>query len=83
VLPSQKLKNRRICGCRSDLGDNGINVDRLGQRAVCNLARRNLDYFQFMLGYDAGLGEVVGLLERTRAATRDRPSGRAPRRIAK
>jgi hypothetical protein len=58
-----------MSACRSDLADNGIDPDALGPRALCDLARRNLEYFQAMLGYDAGLREVVDLIDRTRAPT--------------
>jgi hypothetical protein len=61
-----------MAACRSDLSDNGINPDVLGPRALCDLARRNLAYFQSMLGYDAGLREVVDLIGRTRGSVRAR-----------
>ena len=70
MAPSQKARITRISACRSDLSDNGIDPDVLGYRAMCDLARRNLEYFQSMLGYDAGLREVVELLERTREKAR-------------
>jgi hypothetical protein len=70
-----------MSACRSDLTDNGINPDTLGPRALRDLAQRNLEYFQSMLGYDAGLRDVVALIDRTRdsgpvrsAAGRKRPS---------
>lgn len=66
MLPSPKTQLNRMTACRSDLTDNGINPDALGPRALCDLARRNLPYFQAMLGYEAGLREVVGLIDRTR-----------------
>jgi hypothetical protein len=56
-----------MSACRSDLTDNGIDPDALGPRALCDLARRNLEYFQTMLGYDAGLREVIDLFDRTRS----------------
>ena len=65
MIPTQRTRLSRMAACRSDLFDNGIDPDFLGFRARCDFARRNLGYFQFMLGYDAGLREVVGLLERT------------------
>jgi hypothetical protein len=68
MLPSRRNQLNRITACRSDLTDNGINPDALGPRALCDLARRNLEYFQSMLGYDAGLREVVALIDRTRGA---------------
>ena len=79
MLPSQRTRLTRMSACRSDLVDNGIETDSLGFRARCDLARRNLAYFQFMLGYDAGLREVVGLLERTRGQ-RQRPADGGPYR---
>jgi hypothetical protein len=75
MLPSHKTRLKRMSACRSDLADNGINPDALGPRALCDLARRNLDYFQSMLGYDAGLREVVGLMGCTRGAARFQGTG--------
>ena len=72
MLPSSKTQLNRMCACLSDRTDNGINPDALGPRALCDLARRNLGYFQSMLGYDAGLREVVALIDRTRDSTRVR-----------
>ncbi|HZN66961.1 MAG TPA: hypothetical protein VFB66_16845 [Tepidisphaeraceae bacterium] len=66
-----------MAACRSDLFDNGIDPDFSGYRARCDFARRNLEYFQFMLGYDAGLREIVRLLERSRAQ-KYRPGDRGP-----
>jgi len=78
MCPSPRTRIARISACRSDLTDNGIDPDVMGPRALCDLARRNLDYFQAMLGYEAGLREVVELISRTRgtdrAARRIRPS---------
>ena len=70
---SRKVQLARMSACRSDLADNGIDPDGLGPRALCDLARRNLPYFQTMLGYDAGLREVVELIGRTRDSARLRP----------
>jgi hypothetical protein len=78
MIPTQKTRLSRMDACRSDLSDNGIDPDFSGYRARCDFARRNLEYFQFMLGYDAGLREVVGLLERTGGA--ETPP-RRPRRV--
>ena len=75
MLPSPKTQLNRMSACRSDLSDNGINPDVLGPRALCDLARRNLPYFQSMLGYDAGLREVVALIDRTRNTLRNRRPG--------
>ena len=72
MTPSPRAQLSRMSACRSDLTDNGIDPDVLGPRALCDLARRNLEYFQFMLGYDAGLREVVQLIERTREPGRAR-----------
>jgi hypothetical protein len=77
MLPSQRTQLIRMRACRSDFTDNGIELDGLGYRALCDLARRNLEYFQSMLGYDAGLREVVGLMERTRESVRARGRGAA------
>jgi hypothetical protein len=77
VLPSHKIRLNRMSACRLDLADNGINPDAMGPRALCDLARRNLEYFQSMLGYDAGLREVVALMRSTRGSVRFRsaPAG--------
>jgi hypothetical protein len=78
VFPSPKTRLTRMSACRSDLTDNGIDPDALGPRALCDLARRNLEYFQAMLGYDAGLREVVELIEGTRESAGARnAAGRA------
>ena len=50
--------------CRSDLFANGVDVARASGHELRRLARTHLDYFQFMLGYDAKPLEVVGLLHR-------------------
>jgi hypothetical protein len=70
MFPTAKTQLVRMSACRSDLIDNGINPDTLGPRALCDLARRNLPYFQAMLGYDAGLREVVELIGRSRDSVR-------------
>jgi hypothetical protein len=75
MLPSHKARLTRMSACRSDLTDNGIDPDALGPRALCDLARRNLAYFQAMLGYEAGLREVVELIGRTRESVRIRARG--------
>ena len=72
MLPSRKTQLNRMTACLSDLTENGINPDALGPRALCDLARRNLEYFQTMLGYEAGLREVVALIDHTRDCTRPR-----------
>jgi len=72
VLPSPKTQLSRMSACREDLTENGIDPDALAFRALCDLARRNLDYFQAMLGFDAGLREVVDLIGRTRESSRGR-----------
>ena len=74
MCPSPKARLVRMSACRSDLSDNGIDPDGLGPRALCDLVRRNLEYFQAVLGYDAGLREVVDLIGRTRASDRNRPT---------
>jgi hypothetical protein len=64
-----------MSACRSDLADNGINSDAMGPRALCDLARRNLDYFQAMLGCEAGLREVVELMTATSRSPPARAGG--------
>ena len=66
MVPTRKTQLNRMSACLSDLTDNGIDPGELGARARCDLARRNLEYFQHMLGYEAGLREVVALMNRTR-----------------
>ena len=79
MLPSRKTRLNRMSACRSDLADNGIDADGLGQRGLCHLARRNLEYFQWMLGYEAGLREVVALIDCTRDSARVQNTGPRPR----
>ena len=76
MLPSPKTQLSRMSACREDLTENGIDPDALAFRALCDLARRNLDYFQAMLGFDAGLREVVDLIGRTRESARGRAAHR-------
>jgi len=65
MYPSHETQVERIGTCRSDLHHNGIDVDTLGRRALRALARRDLDYFQAMLGYDAPVRQVVELIGAT------------------
>jgi len=51
----------RMGRCESDLARNGIDLLGAGERAMRLLVRRHLDYFQLMLGYDAGPREVIAL----------------------
>lgn len=81
MLPTRKIQINRMSACLSDLTDNGINLDALGRRALCDLARRNLEFFQSMLGYDAGLREVVALIERARDSVPVRIAAR-PQRVS-
>jgi hypothetical protein len=71
-----------MSACRSDLADNGICTDAMGPRAMCDLARRNLEYFREMLGGDVGLREVVELMTATSQSTRTRAAGVIGRRKA-
>ena len=68
IEPGLRTKLRRLSACRSDLLDNGIDLDRPDHRRLCGLVRRHLEYFQLMLGFDAGLREIVALVEGTRIA---------------
>ena len=79
---SRKKRLARMCACRSDLADNGISTDAMGPRALCDLARRNLEYFQAMLGCDAGLREVVELMTATEQSPRARAAAMSERRAA-
>ena len=54
----------RMGRCESDLARNGIDLLGAGERAMRLLVRRHLDYFQLMLGYDAGPREVIALAKR-------------------
>jgi hypothetical protein len=65
MFPSDRSRIARMSACRSDLVENGIDADVLGPRALSDLARRNLEYFQAMLGYEAGIREVMELIRRT------------------
>ena len=76
---SRKMRLARMSACRSDLADNGICTDAMGPRALCDLARRNLDYFQAMLGCDAGLREVVELMAAASQSPRTRAAAGARR----
>ena len=82
MFPPLSARLARISECRFDLAQNGIDADALGGTALCALARRNLDSFQAMLGYDAGVREVVELIGRTRGsgAGARRPAARGTRR---
>ena len=55
---------KRMRQCQSDLAANGINLARAGERTLRMLVRRHLDYFQLMLGYDAGPRVVIALAQR-------------------
>ena len=66
----------RMRQCQSDLALNGIDLAGAGERAVRLLVRRHLDYFQLMLGYDAGPREIVALAERLRGRRKGDGSGR-------
>jgi hypothetical protein len=79
---SRKKRLARMSACRSDLADNGICTDAMGPRALCDLARRNLEYFQAMLGCDAGLREVMELMTATAQSPRTRAAAMSERRAA-
>ena len=66
MRPSRNTRLARISDCLTDLAGNGISTDHLGHRALCLMARENLDYFQAMLGYDAAPWEIVWLMEHAR-----------------
>ena len=70
MLPDRPSQLARLSAIRLDLLDNGIDLDRPDPRHLCRIVRGNLDYFQLMLGYDAGLREVVTLVQDVR-----RPGG--------
>jgi hypothetical protein len=78
---SRKQRLVRMSACQSDLADNGISTAAMGTRALCDLARRNLEYFQAMLGDDVGLREVVDLMAATSHSPRTRGSGVTGRRV--
>ncbi len=61
-MPSQETQLTRLAACRADLLDNGIDLARADFRALCRLVRRHLGYLQLMLGWEAGLREIVGLV---------------------
>ena len=62
MLPSYQTQLSRVHACRADLLDNGIDLARGDCRARCHIVRRHLDYLQLMLGWDAGLREIVSLV---------------------
>ena len=64
MSPSAEMSLKRMGRCESDLARNGIDLAGSGERAVGRLVRRHLDYFQLMLGYDAGPREVIALAKR-------------------
>ena len=66
MVPSTQTRMARLAACRSDLLDNGIDLDRQCPRERCAFVRRNLDFFRCMLGYEADLREVIALIERDR-----------------
>lgn len=72
MIPTVHTRLLRAAGCRSDLHDSGIDIDTMTPGAVGDFVRLNLDYFQSMLGYDAGVREVTTLLRRTHATSRPR-----------
>jgi hypothetical protein len=64
---SAETSLKRMGRCVSDLASNGIDLAGAGERAMRRLVRRHLDYFQLMLGYDAGPREVIALAKRLRS----------------
>jgi hypothetical protein len=62
MLPSEETQLTRLAACGADLLDNGIDLARADSRTLCRLVTRHLDYLQLMLGWDAGLREIVGLV---------------------
>ena len=78
MAPSAETKLRRMGQCGSDLARNGIDLVGSGERGIALLVRRHLDYFQLMLGYDAGPREVVALAKRLRGLRKG--GGRRPAR---
>ena len=64
MLPSTRTRVARLAACRSDLLDNGIDLDRRDPRERVAFVRRNLDYFRCVLGYEADLREVMAMIER-------------------
>ena len=67
---------RRMRRCQSDLAANGIDLAGTGERTMRVLVRRHLEYFQLMLGFDAGPREVVALARRMTDPRNARGSGR-------
>ena len=80
MAPSTETSLKRMGRCVSDLARNGIDLAGTGRRAMRLLVRRHLDYFQLMLGFDAGPREVVALVERL---TGPRDGGRGHRRVTR
>ena len=63
MLPAHETQLARLAACRSDLLDNGIDLARADLRTLSQLVRRHLDYLQLMLGWDAGLREILTLVK--------------------
>ena len=76
MSPSAETSLKRMGRCESDLARNGIDLAGSGERAIAMLVRRHLDYFQLMLGYDAGPREVVALAKRLRGLRKRGGRGR-------
>jgi len=62
MMPSHATRLTRLAVCRSDLLENGIDLARADLRTLSQLVRRHLDYLQLMLGWDAGVREIVELV---------------------
>jgi hypothetical protein len=62
MLPSSETQLTRLAACRSDLLENGIDLARADLRTLSQLVTRHLDYLQLMLGWDADVREIVGLI---------------------
>jgi hypothetical protein len=70
-----RMRLARMGACRWDLVANGIDVARTDVPRLRRLAFTHRDYFQLMLGYDAGPAEIVTLLKRLSHEQQVRPAG--------
>ena len=61
MSPASESSLRRMRLCERDLKRNGIDLATTDVRGMRLLVRRHLDYFQLLLGYDAGVREVIAL----------------------
>ena len=67
MSPSIETTLQRMGRCEADLAANGIELTSARGGAMRLLVRQHLDYFQLMLGYDAGPREIMALAKRLKS----------------